>query len=178
VVGADPGRGIGVQLLAEDVRCMAVDVSRARQRQLLQLGRAPVDDAGEVHHLGEAEHPAPAEQPFEIAGQERAPRRLELRGGHAGRRHEEDVEREVVAQVREPVDAVRAEHVRDLVRVGDDGRRPQRQHELGELVDEELRRLEMHVRVDEARDEVLPGGVEQLPSLVVPGAGDEPVRDR
>ena len=44
-----------------------------------------------------------------------------------------------------------AEHVRDLVRVGDDGRRPERQHEARELVDEQLHRLEVHVRVDEAR---------------------------
>jgi hypothetical protein len=56
----------------------------------------------------------------------------------------------LVARVEQPVDAVGAEHVRDLVRVGDDGGRAERQHEPRELVDEQLRRLEVHVRVDEA----------------------------
>ena len=62
-----------------------------------------------------------------------------------------DVERHLAAGVEQPVDAVGAEHVRDLVRVGDDRGRPERQHEPRELVDEQLRRLEVHVRVDEAR---------------------------
>ena len=74
-----------------------------------------------------------------------------LRRGHARRRHEVDVERQPGRRVEQPVHAVGAEHVRDLVRVGDDGRRPERQHEPRELVDEQLRRLEVHVRVDEAR---------------------------
>ena len=52
-------------------------------------------------------------------------------------------------RVEQPVDAVDAEHVRDLVRVGDDGGRPEREHEPRELVDEQLHRLEMHVGVDE-----------------------------
>ena len=53
-----------------------------------------------------------------------------------------------------PVDA---EDVRDLVRIGDDRGRPEREHEPRELVDHELHRLEVHVRVDEAGDDVLPG---------------------
>ena len=59
------------------------------------------------------------------------------------------------AEVGEPVDAVRAEDVGDLVRVGDDGRGPEREDEARELVHEQLRRLEVHVRVDEAGDDVL-----------------------
>ena len=89
-------------------------------------------------------------------------RRLEARRGHARRGHEVDVERESAADVEQPVHAVGAEHVRDLVRVGDDGRRAERQHEPRELVDEQLRRLEVHVRVDEAGDDVAAGRVERL----------------
>ena len=63
--------------------------------------------------------------------------------------------------------AVDAEHVRDLVRVGDDGRRPEREHEPRELVDHQLHRLEVHVRVDEPRDDVAPARVERLASLVL-----------
>ena len=71
----------------------------------------------------------------------------------------------------------RAEHVRDLVRVGDDGGRPERQHEPGELVDEELRRLEVHVGVDEPRDDEAAGGVERLAAVVVAEPGDRSVDD-
>ncbi len=71
----------------------------------------------------------------------------------------------------------RAEDVRDLVRVGDDGRRAHRQHEPRELVDEELRRLEVHVRVDEAGDDVRAADVERLRPFVVAQAGDVAVTD-
>ena len=154
VVGADPGRRVGVQLLAEHARRMAVDVPGQGELRELALGAG--DDAGEVHHLGEAEHAVPAQEPLQVAGRELAARRLERRGGHARRGHEVDVERQAGAGVEQPVDTVGAEDVRDLVRVGDDGGRSQRQHEARELVDEQLRRLEVHVRVDEAGNDVRP----------------------
>ena len=58
--------------------------------------------------------------------------------------------------------AVDAEDVRDLVRVGDDRRRSEREHEARELVDHELHGLEVHVRVDESGDDVAARGVERL----------------
>ena len=75
------------------------------------------------------------------------------------------------------MDAVGAEDVSDLVRVGDDGRRPERQDETCELVHEQLHALEVHVRVDEARDDVRAVGVERLRPLVLAEAGDHPVAD-
>ena len=57
--------------------------------------------------------------------------------------------------------AVDAENVRDLVRIGDDGGRPQRKHEPSELVDHELRRLEVDVRVDEAGHDEAAGCVQR-----------------
>ena len=150
VVGADPGRGIRLQALAEQPGRVAVDVLGALERELAELRRKAGDDAGEVHHLREPEHPVPPHQRLEVARRERPARRLERRGGHARGRHEVDVELEVVAGVEQPVDAVGAEHVRDLVRVGDDRGRAEREDEALELVDEELHRLDVHVRVDEA----------------------------
>ena len=126
VVGADPGRRVRVQLLAEHARRVAVDVRRAVEPELRELALVARDHAGEVHHLGEPDHAPPAQQPFEVARRELAPRRLEPRRRHARRRHHEDVERDLVARVEQPVDAVGAEHVRDLVRVGDDRGRPER----------------------------------------------------
>src|SRR5207248_9229903 len=94
------------------------------------------------------------------------------------RGHEVEVERQAVAGVEEPVDAVRAEHVRELVRVEDDRRRAEWEDEPGELVGEELRRLEVHVRVDEARDDEAAGRVEHVAPLVVAEPGDPAVDDR
>ena len=81
-------------------------------------------------------------------------------------------------RVEQPMDAVGAEDVRDLVRVGDDGGRPERQHEARELVRKELRRLEVHVRVDEARHDVPPARVHDLGAVVLAEAGDPAVRNR
>ena len=70
--------------------------------------------------------------------------------------------------------AVGAEHVRDLVRVGDDGSRAEREHEPRELVRQQLRRLEVHVRVDEARHDETPGRVDDLAAVVVPSPAIQP----
>ncbi len=156
---------------------MAVDVCGALERELLELVRRPVDDAGEVHHLGEPEHAPAPHQRLEVAGPERPPRRLERRGRHARRRHEEDVELQARRRVEQPVHAVDAEHVRDLVRIGDDRRRSEREHEARELVDEQLDRLEVHVRVDEARDDEATRRVDRLGALVRPEPGDDAVDD-
>ena len=76
------------------------------------------------------------------------------------------------------MDAVGAEHVRELVRVGDDRSRSERQHQARELVGKELRRLEVHVRVDEPRDDPAARRVEDRASVVLAEPGDEPVGDR
>ena len=67
VVGADAGRGVGVQRLAEHAWRVAVDVLGARERELLELARVAGDDAGEVHHLREPDHAAAPEQSLEVA---------------------------------------------------------------------------------------------------------------
>ena len=50
--------------------------------------------------------------------------------------------------------------------------------EAGELVDEQLHRLEVHVRVDEARDDVAARRVDRLAPLVRAEPGDHAVDDR
>jgi hypothetical protein len=81
-------------------------------------------------------------------------------------------------RVQQPVHAVRAQHVRDLVRVGDHRGRPERQHESCELVGEHLRRLDVDVRVHESGDDPLAGGVDRLAALVSAEPGDPAVGDR
>ena len=75
------------------------------------------------------------------------------------------------------MDAVRPEHVRDLVRVGDHGRRPHRENEARELPGHELRRLQVHMRVHEAGDDVFAARVHDLLPRVLAEAGDVAVAD-
>ena len=178
VVGADPGGGVGVQLLADDARRVSVGVRSAGEPELDQLALLSGDHAGEIHHLGQPEHAAAAQQALKVAFVESTPRGLETRGGDRRGRHEVDVERQLGAEVEQPVDAVGAEHVRDLVRVDHDRRRPERQDEPRELVEHQLRRLEVDVRVDEARHDVASARVQLLGPLVLPEPGDEAVDDR
>ena len=123
------------------------------------------DDAREVHHLGEADHAAAPEQPFQVAGRQPAAGDSKSDAGT----HEDAITKtssgRSAARVEEPVHPVRAEHVRDLVRVGDDRGRSQRQHEPRELVDEELGRFEVDVRVDEAGNDP---AARRVDSLVYP----------
>ena len=175
VVGADTRRRVRLEVAPEDARRVAVDV--CGESELRELVLVAGDDAGEVHHLGEPDHAPAAEQRVEVADRQRPPRRLERRRGDARRRHEVEVERQVGRRVEQPVDAVGAEHVRDLVRVRDDGGRPEREHEPRELVDERLRRLDVDVRVDEPGHDPLARRVDGLASFVVAEPGDPAVGD-
>jgi hypothetical protein len=178
VVGADASGRVRLQGRAEHLGGVAVDVTRAVEGELRELAIVAGDHAREVHHLGEPDHPPAAEEPFEIPGRERPPRRLEVGGRDARGSHEEDLERKRRADVEEPVDAVGAEDVGDLVWIRDDRRCPERQDKPRELVDEELRRLEVHVCVDESGDDVPFGRVDDSGRLIAPEACHEPVADR
>ena len=92
--------------------------------------------------------------------------RLEVRRRNARRRHHEDVQRQPVGGAEQPVDALDAGDVGDLVRVADDRGRPARHDGPRELAGRELGRLEVHVRVDEAGDEELPAPVDPLAAVV------------
>ena len=54
-----------------------------REPELVQLTLVGVDDTGEVHHLGEAEHSSASQKTLEVAALEWSPRRLELGGRDA-----------------------------------------------------------------------------------------------
>ena len=178
VIRADSRRRVGLELAAENAGRVAVDVVGALDGELGELARRARDHAGEVHHLREPDHPAASEQRLQVTGVEWTSRRLEPRRRNARGRGEVDVERQVGARVDEPVDAVGAEDVRDLVRIGDDRGRPEREHQPGELGDEQLRRLEVHVGVDEAGHDVRPVRVDRLLALVRAETRDDAVADR
>ncbi len=57
-----------------DARRVTVDVVGQARLELGQLLGAPVDDAGEVHHLRDPDRPAAAEQALDVSDRERPAR--------------------------------------------------------------------------------------------------------
>ena len=122
-----------------------------------------VVDARHVHHLAERGDAVPRSASRMSSGPRSRAGVLEAgQRGHAGRDGEEDLQRQAAALLEHPADAVEAEDVGDLVVVDEDGRRAVRQDRLGEPRDRDHRRLDVEMRVDEARDEVGAAGVEEL----------------
>ena len=76
------------------------------------------------------------------------------------------------------MDPVGAEYIGDLVGVGDNRGRAEGQHQPCELSDEELRGLDVHVRVDEPRHHETPFGVDHLRGAVIAQPRHEAVDDR
>ena len=166
VVGTDAGGQVGVERGATHAGGVAIDMGGEMSVELGQLRFVTGDDPGEVHHLGHADGAVAAQEALDVAGGEGAPRRLESGRGHAGAGHHEDVQRQVRAAVEQPVDAIGAEHVGDLVRVGDHRGGAVGHYGAGELVDHELGRLDVHVGVDEAGDQVRARDVDLLSALI------------
>ena len=81
VVGADAGGRVRLKGCAVNAGRVPVDV--CREGELLELALGAADHAWEVHHLRKADHPPPAQERVEVAGGQRASRRLEVRRRHA-----------------------------------------------------------------------------------------------
>ena len=71
VVGADARGDVGVERGAANSGRVAVHVVGQAGRQLRQLSRVAGDDAGEVHHLSDADRAAPAQQALDVPRRER-----------------------------------------------------------------------------------------------------------
>ena len=149
VVGRDARGEVGIQLRPVDARRVPVDALALCQRDLRELGRRARDHRREVHHLGQAQHAVARQDPGQVGERERRARRLERTRRHACGSEREHVHRQPVAGVEEPVDAVGAERIGELVRVAHDRRRPARDQQPRQLADHQLGRLDVHVRVDE-----------------------------
>ena len=81
-----------------------------------------------------------------------------MRRRHARRGHEEEVERQPLAGRDQHVDPAHAQDVANLVRVGDHRGRPHRHDQPRQLGRGQERALQVHVGVDQARQDDLPRG--------------------
>ena len=77
VVGANAGCEVGVETRAAHAGCVPVHVIGEPRLELGELAGVAGDDAGEVHHLGDADGAVTAEEALDVARRERPPRRLE-----------------------------------------------------------------------------------------------------
>ena len=160
VVGGDARGDVRVQRRAGHARRVPVDVRRDHPREHVRIAR---DDAREVHHLGHAERARMAQDlrasrpgPSGPQGDSKSDA-----GTHDGAITNTSSGSPSVAPSSQS-HALDAGHVGDLVRVADDRGRAARHDRARELRGGQLRRLEVHVRVDEARHEVAPRGVDPL----------------
>ena len=178
VIGADARGKVGVERRATHAGGMAVDVVREMCVELGQLRFLACDHAWEVHHLRHANGAVAAQETLDVARVEGPPGRFESGRRHAGAGHDENIERQVRAAVEQPVDAVGAEDVGDLVGVGDHCGGAVGEDGSCELVDHELGRLDVHVGIDEAGDEVSAFHVDPFSAFVLAEADHVAVLDR
>jgi hypothetical protein len=156
---------------------MAVDVVRQACVELRELGGESSDYAWEIHHLRHANRAMPSQQALDVAWREWASRRFESRRRDAGGGHDINVEGQILQTVEQPVDAVGAQHVGDFVRVGDHRGCSVREHRPGELVNGQLGRFDVHVRIDEARNNVSTRNVDALAPVIAAESDDVAVFD-
>ena len=144
----------------------------ARVAPAFELGIGAGHDAGEVHHLGQAGSRRRRPTGRRVSSGWRGDSDTEA-GTQAGG-HEEHVQREVHALVRQPVDTV----VEDVPAISCGSATtavvPSGGDEPRELVHEQLRRLEVHMRVDEAGHEDTGRRARGLRPLAVPSAATKP----
>ena len=167
VARVDSGGDVGLEPVVADAGEAPVAgdglAALERGRDLRVDALVSVDDAGHVHHLAEPGDPVPLERLADLVRPELCPRVLEPRQRrHAGRHRQEHLQRQLPPLLEHPAHSLEAEDVRHLVVVDERGGRPVRKHGLGEARDGDHHRLDVQVRVDQARDEVRAFRVDRL----------------
>ena len=179
MIRLDPGREVRVELAPHNAWGVAVDAPSAGRGDLRQHLWVARDHAREVHDLGDSDHAGIVEEFGEVGVIEFCTWALERRGGNTTRGADTEGEREAFSRTRASAStpgrpktfAISWGSAATVGRaVGEDG--------AHELVDPQLRRLEVHVRIDESRSQRGARNFDNLDRLVSPPADDDPVRDR
>ncbi len=126
---------VGVELAPQDPGRVPVDATVPRRRYLRQHVRFAVDDAADVHHLGDPERTVDVQQLTELGGTELGSGAFERGGGDAARSADPECERKAAGGIGEGHHARDTEDVGDLMGVGRHRRGPMRQHGADKLVD-------------------------------------------
>ena len=181
MVGADAHGDVGHQVPPGQGRGMPIHdaAAGACRPELLQDPGGALQDRRDVHHLGQSQDPRPRQERAHLGWAQHGAGLLPRRGGNARGGHEEEVQGEAPAGRQQPIEAGDAQDVAHLVGVGDQGGRPVGHDQAGELGRGQQRALQVHVRVDQARQD---GPARQRDRLmrrpvVGPDAGDPAVGD-
>ena len=157
-------------------------------RDLVLCVLLAAEDAGEVHHLAEADDVGPAHGGRDLLDVDGGAGVVESRDSrHAGGRGEHGLQRGSLGVVKHDADALQADDVAALVRVGVDRGRAAGDDDLGVLPAADHGGLDVDVRVDVAGGDVLARRVDNLGVradavlggvAVEPEVGHAPARNR
>ena len=160
VVAADAGLGIAPRPLAGQAGRMPVhrQAEALRQRDPGHDGGIARQHAGEVHHFGKVKQAILAQEDGDFIQIQAGACGLERRRRHARGRAEEHLERHLAAVLQHVAHARQPQHVGNLVRIGDCGHGAVADGQTGKFGRRQHRAFNMHMRIDEAGDQVTQAG--------------------
>ena len=155
VVARNSRHDAGRERFAQHPRRVTVDRTgaRARIKELLKQIGIFAEHPRHVHDFPEPENTGMRVEGPKPFGVKRRSRVFEGRRGNARGEHEADVKREAFGRVEHVSNPLGPENVCNLVRVGNNDRRPVRKNEFGKTFGNEHRRFDVNMRVDEAREQ-------------------------
>ncbi len=173
VVGADARRCVCHQVAPGQSRRVPVADGLLKAAQLVEHFFVAVYDAGKVHHLAQAQHPVIVQLRRDVVPAQVRAGGFHIRRGHARRHHHKHGERVVLGRVEHVADAIQSQHIGDLVRVNDDGRRAARDDSASELVGRHQRAFDVDVCVNKAGTDVASAYVNNLLGRVALSDADD-----
>jgi hypothetical protein len=161
VVGADARLGVTPRLFPRQAGGVAVhrQAQAPGQGDLGHDGGITRQHGREIHHFGKVEEAVVAQEAPQFLQAQLGPGRLEGRGRHARGRAEEHPEGYPPDVLQHEAHPLQAQHVGDLVGVGDAGHRAVAAGQAGEFRRHQHGTFHMHVGVHETRYQVTQAGI-------------------
>ncbi|OQA28984.1 MAG: hypothetical protein BWY59_00594 [Verrucomicrobia bacterium ADurb.Bin345] len=177
VIRPDARRDVRGQVAPRHARRMTVHRPRARDFEFPQNLGITGDHAGIVHHLRQPDDALVVEKQRDVRRGEPGPGGLHVGRRHAGRRHDEDAQREILARLEDVPDAVQPVHVGHLMRIGNHRGHAAREHGARELRHRNHAAFQVNMRIHEPRTQVPAVQVHGFARLVRAEAHDEAIVD-
>ena len=162
------GRDIRIEIFALQTRCMAVDFL------MVGLGRdnfcyrkaVRVDNAREIHHLRQAQHPRMIEEAVYILIVQIRTRFIQGGCGYTGGNHKPHIHRKFLRGMEHIVNTCGIHDVCDLMRVGDDSGSTVRNNRPGKLGRADQAGLQMNMGIDKTGTDDFPRHVHFLDTVI------------
>lgn len=174
----DTGCQVRIERTALQARGVPIDATPTRSGDDVAEHRVAVDDGRIVHDLGNADGAHLVDDLLHVGRSEGGSRTFERRRRHARRRGDTEREGHLLGRIDHRSNAFEARDVGDFVWVGGHRGRSVRQHGLHIFAHPQLRRLEVHVGIDEAGHQCRPIDVDHLDRVAITPAHNGSVTDR